>query len=59
MIFPRGISRSRIQRILGENEILDQIVNCGEHSENYCDDNSAPEQASPQLIGPPGLMTPA
>ena len=60
MIFPRGISRSRIQRILlGENEILDQIVDFGEHSESYCDDNSAPEQGLAPAHSPPGLMAPA
>jgi len=57
-VIRRRLGGGKASLHLGKNEILDQKVNCGERSEDYGNNDSAPEQGL-QLIGPPGLMTPA
>jgi hypothetical protein len=54
-----GSSGGKASLHLGEKEILDQKVNCGERSEDYATMTAPQSKASLQLIGPPGFMTPA
>jgi len=43
-VIRRRLGGGKASLHLGKNEILDKKANCGEHAENYRDDNSAPEQ---------------